>query len=137
MATQTVTDIDNGSLELERCEKVQRLLTFAGAATAKKGTILAVDSSSLKFVLFVKGGSSNENGIPKAVLPYEVVADGAQDIMVSAIVRGVVDKTRCVIHADGDDSNIDAKVIDQLRDYGVTPLDVQETSGAIFTDEDS
>lgn len=30
------------------------------------------------------------------------------------------------IDADGDDTNIDKAVIDQLRDYGLTPIDVDE-----------
>ena len=137
MATQTSTSIDYGALEIDQCSHREALLTFAGAATAKKGTILAVDSSTLKYVLFVKGGSSNGNGIPKAVLGYEVVATGASDIKVSAIVEGKLNKKRLVIHANGDDSAVDVAVLDQLRDYGIVAVNVEQAGGALYTDEDS
>ena len=57
------------------------------------------------------------------------VAEGtilARDSVSGALVAGSYRKERLVIDADGDDSNIDAAVIDQLRDYGLTPIDVQE-----------
>jgi hypothetical protein len=42
-----------------------------------------------------------------------------------------------VIDADGDDRSIDGAVMDQLRDYKITALDVEQVGGALFTDEDS
>jgi len=98
------------------------LLTFAGAATVLKGCILARDSVSLKLVPFVKGGSTNQNGIPKAVITYDVTATGAGDIPVNALVGGKVEGGKLIINADGNGSNIDAAVIDQLRDYGIDVL---------------
>jgi hypothetical protein len=102
------------------------VLTFAGADTFVKGTILARDNVSGKLVLFVKGGATNENGIPKAVLTYGVERAGAGDEAVRVLVKGRVRKDRLVIDADGDDSNIDETVCDQLRDYGITPVDTQQ-----------
>jgi hypothetical protein len=47
---------------------------------------------------------------------------------VRALNSGEVNAARLLIHVDGDDSNIDAPVIDQLRDYGITPIPVSQLS---------
>ena len=73
-----------------------------------------------------EGGSTNENGIPKAVLTYDVTATGAGDEQARVMVAGEVRKNKLIIDADGDDSNVDAAVIDQLRDYGIVPIDCPE-----------
>ena len=91
-----------------------------------EGTILARDSVSGLLVIFVKGGSTNENGIPKAVITYELVAAGAGDFPVRVLVSGSVRKERLIIDADGDATNIDAAVMDQLRDYSIVAIDVSE-----------
>jgi hypothetical protein len=137
MSNITETSVDNGSLLLETGEQEDGLLTFAGADTYVKGTILARASNTLKYVLFVKGGSSNENGIPKAVLLHDCTATGAGDESVRVLIEGRVNVNRLVIDADGDASNIDGKVRDQLRDYKITPVDVKQIGGALYTDEDS
>lgn len=98
------------------------LVTFAGAATLKAGTILARDSVSLKLVPYVKGGATNENGIPKAVLRDELTAAGAGDLPCRPIIGGRIRKGDLVIDADGDASNVDAAVVDQLRDFSVIAL---------------
>jgi len=126
MPDPTITNIDNGSAIVQGAEFKDELLTFAGADDLLEGTILARDSVSLKLVIFVKGGTTNENGIPKAILTYPVSASGAGDVAVRAAVAGSFRKENLVIDADGDDSNIDNAVIDQLRDYGLTPLNVDE-----------
>lgn len=128
MANIEITNIDAASVEIEAAKFSDELLTFAGAGTVAKGTILARDSVSLKLVVFAKGGSTNQNGIPKAVITYDVTATGAGDVPVRALVAGVVNKDRLVIDADGDDSNIDAAVLDQLRAYGITSLGVEQLS---------
>ncbi len=126
MANLTVTNVDLGSVELENGRFDDDILTFAGAGTVIEGTILARDSVSLKLVPFVKGGSTNENGIPKAVLTYDVTAAGAGDAAVRAMVSGQVRLERLVIDSDGDASNVDQTVVDQLRDYAIIPKSVQE-----------
>lgn len=98
------------------------LITFGGAGTLLAGTILARDSVSLKLVPFVKGGVTNENGIPKAVLLDELTATGAGDLPSRPIVGGRLRKGDLVINADGDASNVDAAVTDQLRDYSIIVL---------------
>lgn len=121
-----VTNNDLGSIILKDAVFRDEPLTFTGADTYLAGTILARDSSTDKLIAFVAGGSTNENGIPKAVLTYDVVATGAGDIQIRAMVGGTVRKSRLIIDADGDDSNVDAVVLDMLRDYGIFTEDVQE-----------
>ena len=126
MANITSTNNDLNSPILDGAEFRDDIITFAGADTLAPGTILARDSVSLDLVIFVKGGSTNGNGIPKAVLTYELTAAGAGDLPARVAVAGKYRKEKLIIDADGDDSNIDAAVIDQLRDYGLTPVDVTE-----------
>jgi len=121
----TITDNDTGTVVVEKTAAKDDTLNLASDATVKAGTILARDSSSLKLVVFVKGGSTNENGVPKAVLAYEL--DGSSgDNPVRVMTGGIADKNRLVIHADGDNANVDAAVLDQLRDYGIAAIDVAQ-----------
>lgn len=92
-------------------------ITFGGAGTLLAGTILARDSVSLKLVPFVKGGVTNGNGIPKAVIRDAVTAAGAGDVAARVIIGGRLRKSDLVIDADGDATNVDKAVEDQLRDY--------------------
>lgn len=126
MANSTITNVDTGNVVLQDADFRDELLTFGGAGTVLEGTILARDSVSGKLVPFVKGGVTNENGIPKAIVTYDVVAAGAGDVAIRAGVAGKYRKERLVIDADGDASNVDDVVIDQLRDYGLVAIDVQE-----------
>src|SRR6187431_1262567 len=121
MPAQVLTSINVGSVALGDEALRDELLTFTGIATVLAGCILARDSVSLKLVPFVKGGATNQNGIPKAVLGYEVTSTGAGDVPIRAIVFGLVNKNRLVINADGTGANIDGAVLDQLRAYGITP----------------
>lgn len=126
MPDPTITNVNIGDSILSDAKFRDELLTFAGAGTIAAGTILARDSVSLKLVPFVKGGVANENGIPKAIVTYDIVAVGAGDESIRAGVDGCYRKERLIITADGDDSNIDNAVIDQLRDYGLVPQNVSE-----------
>lgn len=126
MSNLTITTNDLKSPILEEGSFRDDVVTFAGADTFAAGTILARDSVSDKLVLFVKGGSTNENGIPKAILTYDLTASGAGDVQIRAGVAGKYRKEKLIIDADGDDSNIDSVVIDQLRAYGLIAIDVQE-----------
>ena len=128
MATVVKTTNDNGGVVAPGYKEQTRpeLVTFGGAATLLAGCILARDSVSLKMVPFVKGGSTNQNGTPKGVLLYPVTAAGAGDIMSDVLIFGGVRKERLVINADGNDTNIDGAVIDQLRAFGITPVTTQQ-----------
>jgi hypothetical protein len=104
------------------------LVTLVGADVLLAGTILARDSVSLELVLFVKGGSTNENGIPKAVIDYGFTATGAGTFSVRALVGGRIRAADLVIDADGDATNVDAAVLDQLRDFGLVGLSTAQLS---------
>ena len=128
MPDPVITNVDLGSPEWANGEFRPDEITFGGAGTLLAGTILARDSVSGKLIPFVKGGSTNEDGIPKAVLTYDVAAAGAGDEPVRVLVSGEVRKERLIILDDGDASNVDDVVIDQLRDYSIVALDVFDHS---------
>jgi hypothetical protein len=129
MPNMTVTDITVRSVELKNPVFDDELITFAGADDLAPGTILARDSVSKKLRLFVKGGSTNGNGIVCCVLPYRVVATGAGDIKSRVLIGGEVNKNLLVIDADGNDSNIDGDVKDALRARGIEPIEVKLLNG--------
>lgn len=125
MANITIENVDVGNVILTDAEFRDDPLTFAGAGTILAGTILARLTATLKLVPFVKGGSLGAE-IPVAIITYEVTATGAGDEQVRAGISGKFRKERLIIDADADGSNIDAAVLDQLRDYSLIPIDVQE-----------
>jgi hypothetical protein len=122
------TSIDLGSVALRDEQLHDELLTLGAAVTVLPGTILARDSSTLKLVPFVKGGVTNGNGVPKAVLGYGLTSVGATDYPVRVLDKGEVNQSRLIIQADGTGANIDNAVLDQLRNYGITPVSVQQLS---------
>lgn len=128
MANIEITTNDTRSLVVWDPVHDDDVLTFAGAGTLLAGTILARDSVSLKLVPFVKGGSTNENGIPKAVLRVETTATGAGDVPCRPILAGRLRSRDLVIDADGDASNVDAAVLGQLRDYAIVAVGSTERS---------
>jgi len=83
------------------------------------GTLLARNTSTLKLIPFVKGGTSNGNGIINSVLTAELVATAAQDYDVSVMIAGQVDKDLLIINADGNASNVDAAIVDELAKMGI------------------
>ena len=119
MPDAVITNINLSSIFWKNFEFSDELLTLAGADVIAEGTILARDSSTLKMVLFVKGGATNENGIPKAILTYQVTSAGAGDEAIRVGIHGVYRRAKLIIDADGDDSNVDKAVIGELRDYGL------------------
>jgi hypothetical protein len=126
MPDPVITNLDTGSPPWSNVKNRDELLTLAGADTIAAGTILARDSVSLNLVLFVKGGVVNENGIPKAIMTYEDSIAGAGDLPIRAAVSGVFVKERLIIDADGDGTNIDNAVLDQLRDFAMISENVTE-----------
>jgi hypothetical protein len=122
----TITNIDVADFVLNEESSRIQTLTVAGAGTIKAGTILARDSSTGKLVVYVIGGSTNENGIPKCVLRHDVTADSAGDLPCAVLEKGVVNRKRLIVQADGDDSNITDAILDQLRDYGIAARSVRQ-----------
>ena len=78
-----------------------------------------------KLVPFVIGGVAGA-GIPKNVLTFDVTATGAGDEAIRSMISGEVRKEKLIIDADGDGSNITDAILDDLRNYGITPVNVQE-----------
>ena len=103
------------------------MLKFSGFGELKGGTILARETASGKLIPFVKGGTGGAEE-PKAVLTYDVKVYAVGDVAIRAAIRGIFRKQRLIILADGDDTNVDAEVIDALLQAGLIPIDVHETT---------
>jgi len=123
MPDPIITNVDVGSVEWQNVKINDDIYTAAGAETLLEGTILARDSVSGKLVPFVDGGVTNENGIPKAVITYELVSTGAGDSAVRVAVSGEVRQERLVIHGGG---TITKLILDQLRDFSIVSQNVTE-----------
>lgn len=132
MANMDKTVNDPASGILWEPQSVKELLTFAGAGTVSALTLLARDTSTLKWVPYVKGGATNGNGVASGVLVGEVTATGAGDINTDIFIKGSFRLSKLVIHADRaalDPSvNIDGAVKQLLRDYGILVLPVLSSS---------
>ncbi len=117
----TITNLDTGSVSLRDTEHQDDIVKFTGADTYVEGTILARDTADDKLIAYVKDGVTLGNGIPVAIITARagVVATGAGDIAARVAVKGVFILERLVIDADGDSSNIDDGVKDELRDSGL------------------
>jgi VCBS repeat-containing protein len=100
-------------------------VTVSGDAAVIKATTELDFISGLaltKLGLSVETITANENGIPKALLSYEL-AGANGDNAVRALVGGEVRDDKLVI-ADG--SSVTNTIRDQLRDYGIIPVAVDE-----------
>ncbi len=122
----TITNIDTSSVILKGGEFQDDTLTFASGGTILEGTILARDSISKLLIPYVKGGATNEDGIPKAILTYDATLAAPGDLPIRDMVSGTVRREKLIIFADGDASNIDADVLDELRVYTLVAIDSVE-----------
>ena len=78
-----------------------------------------------KMVVFAVAGAGGAQ-IPKQILTYDVVATGAGDVPIRSGVSGSYRKERLVIDGSAAGVGITDEIIDQLRDYSLVPIDVQE-----------
>ncbi len=126
MSNITITNNDTGGVILEGNADTDGTLQNADeedAVTFAEGTILARNSSDLKFYPYDPAGSTGLN-IPKAVLTYEVAAVAAETgVPVRVLTHGKVNANRLVIHGG---TTITAAHLDLLRDYGIIPIDVKQ-----------
>lgn len=77
-------------------------------------------AASGKIVPFEKDGAGGAQ-IPKYILTDALTSTGAGDIPCRLLVSGRVRKGDLVIDSDGDASNVDQAVVDQLRDFTIIP----------------
>lgn len=101
------------------------VLVFGGAGTVLRGTILGRVTATGKLKPMATAAvDGSQNCV--AVLTYDVVAAGAGDVAIRALVKGQVNRNRLIIALDGSGVNITPAILDQLRNYGITPVDVQQ-----------
>ena len=124
-----VTDIDNTPLSRQGAGFKDGVLTITvpgvEPVTVARGTLLAVDSATKKFVPYVQGGVANGNGIVKAVMTSDATLDVTGDVSVRPQITGDVTQNLLIIDADGDGSNIDVAELDGLRDFSIIPVYVR------------
>ena len=123
---RTTTNVDVGNVLLAYGEFRDYTLTGTANDVIAEGTILARDTTTQNLVLYVKGGTSQGNGVPSVVMTYAVTIPTGGSIPVRALVSGNVRMERLIIDADGNASNIDNAVIDGLRGVGIVPIDTFE-----------
>lgn len=128
MANLERTVLEYGELVVKQGNIETFVFTAAGAATYKKGTILARSTATDKLVVYEKGGTTDGNGIPLTVLMSDVEATGAGDIDVRGMTSGIVREDHLVIDADGDASNVDFVERDGLRNFGIDVMNVDDIS---------
>lgn len=125
--TKVITNIDLGAVFTRQGPAKDELLTFGAAGTVKAGTILAREENTGKLEPFDPGGSDGLDA-PKYILPYDVTATAAGDVLIRVPQSGEVIFERLVIHTDGDNSNVDDAIRDQLRAIGFIPSDTAQLS---------
>jgi hypothetical protein len=83
---------------------------------------VAADGKMVPFAVAGVGGAQ----IPKQIVTFDVVAAGAGDETIRAGVAGSYRKQRLIIDGSAAGVGITDEIIDQLRDYNLVPIDVQE-----------
>jgi hypothetical protein len=100
-------------------------VTVVGLAAVFKATVeldFISGNTLTPLGLSVETITANENGIPKAILTYDL-AGANGDNFIRAMLAGTVDDTRLVI---SDGSSMTDTIRDLLRDYGIVPIDTRE-----------
>jgi hypothetical protein len=100
-------------------------ITDAGTDFALADKFSLTVAANGKMVVFALAGLGGAQ-FPIAVLTSDEVATGAGDLPIRPAISGQVRKEKLIIDLDGDGSNVDVTVLDQLRDFGIIPIDVQE-----------
>lgn len=126
MANPTITNNDTGSVALDEKHFENGTFVPGSAKTYPEGTILALNSSTSKWVVYVAAGA-NDTGTPRGVLTYDVVAPSTADMTIRILVSGVVNQNRLIVDADGTPGgSVTALVRAALRDKDIVPVDVTQ-----------
>jgi len=128
MANLTREVLDYGELVVKQGNIESFTFTAAATGTVLKGTILARDTSTGKLVLYVKGGTTNGNGVPLTVLMSDLEVATTGDKSVRCMTSGIVREDHLVIAADGDASNVDHVERDGLRNFNIDVMKVTDNS---------
>lgn len=129
--TGDVEDIN--SVTATECKTITEADTTDLTVTVSGDAAVMTATTSIQFVsgaalaklgLSVETVAANENGIPKAVITYEL-AGANGDNQIRALVSGKVRDQRLVI-ANG--SSMTDAIRDQLRNYGIVPVSVTDLS---------
>lgn len=126
----TITNVDKGNVLLESSEHgfEEVLLDVPANTTMQEGLILAVTTATGRYVAFNSGGSGGAE-IPKTVLTYDVVnsTGGLVQTPVRVPTTAKVRAERLRIGTTAtDDTGVNRAVRDQLRDFGIFPINVNE-----------
>jgi len=126
MPNPVSTSLDQGFIGLGDNEFRDESVKFAGAATLLAGCIMARDTADGTLVPFVIGGSTNGNGVPDCVLTEPLTATGAGNLPFRALISGKVNKSRLVVNADGNASNLTGAHEASLRSRNIVPVKVDQ-----------
>lgn len=102
-------------------------ITDGGTDFSAGATATLTVAASGKLVAYSPSGAGGAQK-PVGILTYPVSKPSASDITVRVFVRGLVDRKRLVIDADGNDSNITDAILDELRKMGITTDKVTQLS---------
>lgn len=105
-------------------EDRRETVTFGGTATYVYGTIYARATDTGTLIPYVKGGSTNGNGVPVAIqLDASINRTGAGTVTgVLVLTAGKVRRDKLVILADGNATNIDAVVMSLLQSQNISAV---------------
>ena len=125
LATSLTLTVGAGAATVLQAGGLQFTVTDGAAdfAAADFFTLtVAADGKMVPFSLTGVGGAQ----IPLEILTYEVVVTGAGDVAIRAGVSGSYRKELLVIDGTAAGVGITDAIIDQLRDFGLVSIDVEE-----------
>ena len=120
-------DVGAGAATVFEAGGLQFTITDGAADFVVGDTATLTVVADGKMVLFATAGAGGAQ-IPKAVLTYEVTVTGAGNEPVRVMRKGKLNFNRLVIDADGDNSNVTSAILDQLQNYGLEVINVQDLS---------
>ncbi len=122
---QLAMDTGSGGSKIFETEGMTFTMTDGGTDFIVGDKFSLTVAADGKMVPFEKDGVGGAQ-IPKAILTVEVVAAGAGDEPIRAMIAGEVRANKLIIDSDGDGSNVDDAVLDAIRDFAIVSTDVTE-----------
>lgn len=97
----------------------QGIITFAGAVTVAKGTILGRITATEKYCYYSSGDSPAGAANIEGISLNEVVATGAGDKPIGVMREGIVDEDLLIIQGNDPGVGITEAIKDQLLKLGI------------------